>query len=171
MDRVIALLADRLRSLRPDRRLSRQDLRPLRRCPGRRCVLRAALKGPLYGVLGNHDTIRMVPGLEDMGIKFSSTKANDRAGRRAHLSRRHRRCPFLPGGQYREGGRRNSRPTHFRSCSRILRRFIGRPLTLISTLLSGHTHGGQICLPGGIPITLDSVFRARWAGALGGITA
>jgi predicted MPP superfamily phosphohydrolase len=23
-------------------------------------------------------------------------------------------------------------------------------------LLSGHTHGGQICLPGGIPITLDS---------------
>jgi uncharacterized protein len=24
-------------------------------------------------------------------------------------------------------------------------------------LVSGHTHGGQICLPGGIPITLDSV--------------
>jgi len=24
-------------------------------------------------------------------------------------------------------------------------------------LLSGHTHGGQICLPGPIPITLDSV--------------
>jgi uncharacterized protein len=26
-------------------------------------------------------------------------------------------------------------------------------------LLSGNTHGGQICLPGGIPITLDSVLR------------
>ena len=26
-----------------------------------------------------------------------------------------------------------------------------------NVLLSGHTHGGQICLPGGIPITLDSV--------------
>ena len=24
-------------------------------------------------------------------------------------------------------------------------------------LLSGHTHGGQICLPGSTPITLDSV--------------
>ena len=23
-------------------------------------------------------------------------------------------------------------------------------------LLCGHTHGGQICLPGGIPVTLDS---------------
>jgi predicted MPP superfamily phosphohydrolase len=34
-------------------------------------------------------------------------------------------------------------------------------------MLSGHTHGGQICLPGGIPVTLDSVLprrmgRGRW---------
>jgi predicted MPP superfamily phosphohydrolase len=28
-------------------------------------------------------------------------------------------------------------------------------------LLSGHTHGGQICLPGGIPITLASVLPRR----------
>ena len=28
------------------------------------------LKRPIYGVLGNHDTIRMVPGLEDMGIRM-----------------------------------------------------------------------------------------------------
>ena len=33
-------------------------------------------------------------------------------------------------------------------------------------LLSGHTHGGQICLPGGFPITLDSVLpRSMGAGA------
>ena len=31
---------------------------------------RAHLKGPVYGVLGNHDTIRMVPALEDMGIRM-----------------------------------------------------------------------------------------------------
>jgi uncharacterized protein len=31
-------------------------------------------------------------------------------------------------------------------------------------LLSGHTHGGQICLPGRIPITLDSVLP-RYMGA------
>ena len=30
--------------------------------------VRAHLKGPIYGVLGNHDTIQMVPGLEAMGI-------------------------------------------------------------------------------------------------------
>ena len=34
-------------------------------------------------------------------------------------------------------------------------------------LLSGHTHGGQICLPGAIPITLDSVLPRRMgAGAV-----
>ena len=33
-------------------------------------------------------------------------------------------------------------------------------------LLSGHTHGGQICLPGGIPITLDSILpRSMGSGA------
>src|SRR5262249_41033454 len=33
-------------------------------------------------------------------------------------------------------------------------------------LLSGHTPGGQICLPGGIPITLDSVLpRSMGSGA------
>jgi len=28
-------------------------------------------------------------------------------------------------------------------------------------MLSGHTHGGQICLPGSIPVTLDSVLPRR----------
>jgi uncharacterized protein len=33
-------------------------------------------------------------------------------------------------------------------------------------LLGGHTHGGQICLPGGVPITLDSVLpHSMGAGA------
>src|SRR5262249_41009382 len=33
-------------------------------------------------------------------------------------------------------------------------------------LLSGHTHGGQICLPGSIPITLSSILpRCFGAGA------
>ena len=36
-----------------------------------------------------------------------------------------------------------------------------------SLLLSGHTHGGQICLPGRIPITLDSVLPVRWVRAHG----
>jgi predicted MPP superfamily phosphohydrolase len=35
-----------------------------------------------------------------------------------------------------------------------------------SLILSGHTHGGQLCLPGQIPITLDSALPRRMgAGA------
>ena len=30
----------------------------------------AALKGPVYGVLGNHDTVKMLPALEQMGVQM-----------------------------------------------------------------------------------------------------
>src|SRR2546426_5497640 len=33
-------------------------------------------------------------------------------------------------------------------------------------LLSGHTHGGQICLPGSIPITLDAKLPRRMGSGL-----
>ena len=36
--------------------------------------VRSHLKDPVYGVLGNHDTIRMVPGLEE--TECCSTNAN-----------------------------------------------------------------------------------------------
>ena len=32
--------------------------------------VRAHISGPVFGVLGNHDTIRMIPGLEAMGIRM-----------------------------------------------------------------------------------------------------
>jgi hypothetical protein len=33
-------------------------------------------------------------------------------------------------------------------------------------LLAGHTHGGQICLPGSIPLTLDSILPRRLGSGL-----
>src|SRR6476619_723979 len=46
------------------------------------------LKGPIYGVLGNHDTICMVPGLEAMGIRMLLNESDliERDGERIHLS-------------------------------------------------------------------------------------
>jgi hypothetical protein len=38
-------------------------------------------------------------------------------------------------------------------------------------LLAGHTHGGQICLPGSIPITLDSVLPRRMGAGAWGMAA
>jgi len=48
----------------------------------------AALKGPVYGLLGNHDTIRMVPRLEEMGVKMLLNEAEiiERDGERIYLA-------------------------------------------------------------------------------------
>jgi hypothetical protein len=129
--------------------------------------VRAGLKGPIYGVLGNHDTICMVPGLEAMGIRMlvNESDAIERGGQRFHL-----------------GGIDDA---HFYGMDNIEKAAAAIPQDEFSILishtpevyrqaahadfnllLSGHTHGGQICLPGGIPITLDSVLpRSMGSGA------
>src|SRR5215831_12045048 len=52
---------------------------------GRIC---AHLKGPVYAVLGNHDTIRMVPALEEIGVRMLLNEAATlvRGEQRIHLA-------------------------------------------------------------------------------------
>jgi len=47
----------------------------------------AHIVGPIYGVLGNHDSIRMVPPLEEMGIRMLLNEAEtlERGDQRIHL--------------------------------------------------------------------------------------
>lgn len=127
--------------------------------------LRAGLREPLYGVLGNHDTIRMVPALEDLGIRMLLNEC----------------VPIARDGQtiYLAG----IDDAHYFRVDNIEKAAAEIPHDGFSVLLShtpeiyrqaahagfdlllgGHTHGGQICLPGSIPITLDSVLP-RYMGA------
>lgn len=124
--------------------------------------LRALMRNPVYGVLGNHDSIRMVPDLEKMGIRMLVNESDtiDRAGRKIHIA--------------------GVDDAHFYRAENIEKATALIPLDAFSVLLShtpeiyrqaahagfnlllsGHTHGGQICLPGGVPITLDSVLPRR----------
>jgi uncharacterized protein len=50
--------------------------------------VRSHLRDPVYGVLGNHDTIQMVPGLEAMGIRMliNECEVIARADQRIHLA-------------------------------------------------------------------------------------
>jgi uncharacterized protein len=129
--------------------------------------LRPALKGTIYGVLGNHDTICLVPGLEDMGIKVLLNEAEtiERGSERIHLAgiddahfyrvdNIEKAAATIPHEEF------SILVSH---TPEIYRQAAHADFNL---LLSGHTHGGQICLPGGIPITLDSVLpRSMGSGA------
>ena len=120
--------------------------------------VRATLKSPIYGVLGNHDTICMVPGLEAMGIRMllNESAVIGRGGQRLHLGgiddahfygmdNIEKAAAAIPNDEF--SILISHTPEVYRQAARAD----------FNLLLSGHTHGGQICLPGGFPITLDSV--------------
>jgi uncharacterized protein len=119
--------------------------------------IRPHLKGPVFGVLGNHDTIRMVPGLEEMGIRMLLNECDpiERDDQRIYLA------GIDDAHYYRVDNIEKAASTipHddfsilLSHTPEIYRQAAHAGFRL---LLGGHTHGGQICLPGSIPLTLDS---------------
>jgi predicted MPP superfamily phosphohydrolase len=127
----------------------------------------ARIKQPIYGVLGNHDTIRMVPDLEAMGVRMLLNECEPITCEGESI--------YLAGID----------DAHYFRVDNIEKAASSIPHQAFSILLShtpeiyrqaahagfdlllsGHTHGGQICLPGSIPITLDSVLPRKFgAGA------
>lgn len=126
--------------------------------------LRPHLGEQVYAVLGNHDTIRMVPGMEALDVKVLMNESVhiEREGDTlalvgiddAHYFRTHNfhkavaevapdSCAILL----------SHTPEPYRHAAHAD----------FSLMLSGHTHGGQICLPGGVPILTDSDAPRRLA--------
>lgn len=119
--------------------------------------LRSNLKGSVYAVFGNHDSVTMLPALEDMGIRMLMNESCAHRHGDDHL--------YLAGID----------DAHFFGVHDIDKALAGVPDAVprillshtpevyrqaaragVQLLLCGHTHGGQICLPGGYPVTLDS---------------
>ena len=129
--------------------------------------VRAHLAGPVYGVLGNHDTIQMIPGLEAMGIRMllNESEAIAHGGERIYLAgiddaHYFRVDNIAKAGEAIPSGAFSILLSH---TPEIYRQAAHAEFSL---LLAGHTHGGQICLPGSIPLTLDSTLPRRMgAGA------
>ena len=129
--------------------------------------VRSALNGPVYGVMGNHDTIRMLPGLEEMGIRMllNEQETLTRGDQHIHLAgiddahyfrvdNIEKAASQIPDGAF--SILLSHTPEVYRQAAHAN----------FKLLLGGHTHGGQICLPGSIPITLDSTLPRRMgAGA------
>lgn len=126
----------------------------------------AALKGPVYGVLGNHDTIRMVPGLEEMGVRMLLNEADviERGGERIYLAGIDD-AHFYRMDNIEKAAERIPHDAFSILATHTPEIYRHAAHADFDVLLSGHTHGGQICLPGGIPITLSAVLpRALGAG-------
>jgi predicted MPP superfamily phosphohydrolase len=129
--------------------------------------LRALLKGPIYGVLGNHDTIRMAPAMEAMGIRllFNECEPIVRGNDRIYLAgvddpHFYRTDDLARAASQIPPGAFSILLSH---SPEIYDRAAGAGFDL---MLSGHTHGGQLCLPGGIPIKLEAKLpRTMGAGA------
>ena len=129
--------------------------------------VRCHLREPIYAVLGNHDTIQMVPGLEAMGIRIllNECEVIVRGDQQIYLAGIDDAHHFRVAGIEKAAlqipyGEFSILLSH---TPEIYRQAAHADFNL---LLSGHTHGGQICLPGSIPIILDSVLPRRMgAGA------
>ena len=115
--------------------------------------LRPHLRGSVYAVLGNHDTIRLVPGMEAMEytLLINECIRIERASSAIYLA------GIDDAHFYRlEDFHRAARSIPSQAVSVLLshtpevyRRAAHAGFDL---MLCGHTHGGQICLPGGVPV-------------------
>jgi hypothetical protein len=119
--------------------------------------LRPHLKEPVYAVLGNHDSIRMVPGMEDLGIRvlLNESVRLERQDATIHLAgiddahyyrvdNLHKAAHDIPHQEV--SILLSHTPEPFRNAAHAD----------FKLMLCGHTHGGQICLPGGIPLITDA---------------
>jgi len=119
--------------------------------------VRHHLKDPVYGVLGNHDSIMMVPGLEGMGIRLLLNESTilHRDGAEIYLvgidDPHYYRADNMEKATY---GVPQDAPSILLSHTPEIYRHAAH--LGFDTMLCGHTHGGQICLPGGIPVMCNA---------------
>lgn len=126
--------------------------------PARRMVeLRGHIKTETYAILGNHDCIEMVPTLEEGGIRLLLNE---------HIAVEHNGAAIWLAGvddphyyetdnldKALEGVPENGFKILLAHSPEICRKaaFSG-----VNLYLCGHTHAGQICLPGGRPLLTNS---------------
>jgi len=126
--------------------------------------LRPHLGEPVYAVLGNHDTIRMVPGMESLGIRVLMNEA-------VHLQRQGDELVLVgidDAHYFRTHNFHKAAADVAPDACVILLSHTPEPFRHaahadFSLMLCGHTHGGQICLPGGVPILTDSAAPRAFA--------
>jgi len=130
-----------------------------------RLILR--LSGPKFGILGNHDFLTSVPVFEETGLQIllNENSAIERDGQRLWI------CgiddPRFFGTHDLTAARR---AVPMNEIAILLSHapdiWHEAEMAGYSLMIAGHTHGGQLCLPGGFPLVRNSAApRALTAGA------
>jgi predicted MPP superfamily phosphohydrolase len=130
--------------------------------------VRSHLDGAVYAVLGNHDFIEMVPELEALDMRILLNESV--------VLKRDDGCLYLAGVDdphyYRMDNLEKAAaeipvdaPSNLLSHSPEIYRHAAH--AGFDLMLCGHTHGGQICLPGRVPITYNAdcprrIGRGAW---------
>jgi predicted MPP superfamily phosphohydrolase len=126
-----------------------------------------AINKPMYGVLGNHDTIHMLPGLEEMNVRMlmNENVAIERGTSRIYIAGIDDAHFYCADNLEKAaaGVAPNDYSILLSHTPEVYRQAAHAEFDL---MLSGHTHGGQVCLPGSIPITLASVLPRRFGAGL-----
>jgi predicted MPP superfamily phosphohydrolase len=122
---------------------------------------------PAYAVLGNHDTIRMVPYFEDLGIKVlvNESVVLNKEGATVYLA------GIDDPHYYRADNMELACNNIPRQCTSILlshspEMYKQAAFADFDLMLCGHTHGGQVCLPGGIPLLVNANCSRRYIKGL-----
>ena len=119
--------------------------------------LRASLTGPVYAVLGNHDSVTMLPEMEalDIRVLMNESVVIERQQGRLHLAGIDD-AHFFGVGNIEKALTAVPQDAAVILLSHTPEVYRQAAHAGVALLLSGHTHGGQICLPGGFPILLDA---------------
>ncbi|MGF1644462.1 MAG: metallophosphoesterase [Thiotrichales bacterium] len=115
--------------------------------------VRGSIRQPTYAVLGNHDSIQMVPGLEGMNVQvlLNESVTIERGGERLYIA-------GIDDPHYYKSDNiekaAHGIPEHAASIllSHTPEPYRAAAFSGFDVMLAGHTHGGQICLPGGVPV-------------------
>jgi hypothetical protein len=119
--------------------------------------VRQHLQKPVYAILGNHDSIRMVSGIEALGITLliNESLTLERNGAVIYLA-------GIDDPHYFQVDNFDKAAQHIPpEATAILLSHSPEPYRLAAhagfdLMLCGHTHGGQICLPGGIALMTNA---------------
>lgn len=125
--------------------------------------VREQLGKEVYGVLGNHDSIRMLPAIEAMGIRILMNEqvAVQRGGQYIYLAGVDDPHYFRADNMEKAA---DAIPDDSVSILLSHSPEIYKPARHadFNIILCGHTHGGQICLPGGIAVVRNASCRREF---------